>query len=184
MREAMAPGLKDYTHTFLLPTPFNDGAHTRQIAMMGWSGRVLLMSTDAGLSSTERFSLRPHASRPGANGGSAPAWDSSAALLPSGQLLFVGGTNDPSIARRADVYDVTKDSWASVDTGIGRRNGSTVLLPDGTVLLANGWDEDGNLTGDRRQPQILDPRTKQVKTFDAWPNDAFELGATTASRSS
>jgi len=178
IREAMAPGLKDYTHTFLLPQPVGAaaGGRARQVAMIGWSGRVLLMSTEAGVSSADRFALPEHAARPGANGGTGAAWDSSAALVGTGELLVLGGTNDPGLARQADLYSPTSDSWSRVDTGIGRRNAATVLLPDGNVLIMGGWDEDGNLAGDRRQPQVLDPRTRQVKTFPAWPNDPLERG--------
>lgn len=176
LRESMAPGLKDYTHTLLLPEPVEAGGRARQIAMMGWNGKVLLMSTDPAAPAEERFAVRSHGARPGADGGSAPAWDSSAALLPTGELLVLGGTNDPAIARRADLYDPKSDTWSSVDTGIGRRNAATVLLPDGKVLVMGGWDEDGNLPGDRRQPQVLDPRTKSVTTFPAWPDDPFSRG--------
>jgi hypothetical protein len=179
IREAMAPGLKDYTHTFLLPQPIaaaNGGGRARQIAMMGWSGRVVLMSTDANVPNADRFTTRPHAARPGGNGGTGAAWDSSAALLPNGQLFVLGGTNDPAVARRADLYDPQADAWTQVDMGIGRRNAASVLLPDGNVLVMGGWDEDGNLPGDRRQPQVFDPRTKKVTTYPAWANDPFERG--------
>jgi len=179
LREAMAPGLKDYTHTILLPEPVpaaSAGGRARQIAMVGWSGRVLLMSTDPGVPAGERFALRPHSARPGVNGGTGLAWDSSAALLSTGELLMLGGTNDPGLAKRADLYNPISDSWAQVDMGIGRRNASTVLLPDGNVLVMGGWNEDGILPGDRRMPQVLDPRTKQVTTYAAWPDDPFERG--------
>ncbi len=179
LREAMAPGLKDYTHTFLLPRAVagaEGGGRARSIAMIGWSGRVLLMSTDANVPTGERFATRAHAARPGSNGGSGAAWDSSAALVATGELLVLGGTNDPALARQADLYDPLADSWARVDVGIGRRNAATVLLPDGRVLVMGGWDEDGNLTGDRRRPQVFDPRTRKVETFAAWPDDPFERG--------
>ena len=179
LREAVAPGLKDYTHTILLPVPVpaeSAGGRARQIAMVGWSGRVLLMNIDPGVPAAERFALRPRSARPGVSGGTGAAWDSSAALLSTGELLMLGGTNDPGLAKRADFYDPIADSWAHVDMGIGRRNAATVLLPDGNVLVVGGWDEDGNLPGDRRMPQVLDPRTKQVTTYAAWPGDPFERG--------
>ncbi len=179
IREAVAPGLKDYTHTFLLPQAVSaaeGGGRARQVAMIGWSGRVVLMSTDTSVPPSERFMVRAHASRPGAAGGTGAAWDSSSALLSTGELLVLGGTNDAALAKRADLYNPLTDSWAQVDMGIGRRNAATVLLPDGTVLVMGGWDEDGNLAGDRRRPQTFDPRTKEVKTFDAWPNDSAERG--------
>jgi len=171
IRETMAPGLKDYTHTFLLPDPPNAGGRARQIAMLGWRGQVLLMSTDANVPNGERFAMTPGASRPGGAG-----WDSSAALLSTGEIMVLGGTNDPAVARRADLYDPRTDRWTSVDTGIGRRNPASVLLPDGNVLLVGGWDEDGNLPGDRRRPQILDPRTRKITTLAPWTNDAVERG--------
>lgn len=176
LREAMAPGLKDYTHTLLLASPVDVQGRPRQVATMGWNGRMVLMSTDPSVPAEQRFAAPPNAGRPGGNGGTAPAWDSSSALLPSGEILVVGGTNDPAVARRADVYDPKTDAWTKIDTGIGRRNAATVLLPDGTVLLMGGWDEDGNLPGDRRQPQVFDPKTKTVKTFAAWTNDPYERG--------
>ena len=171
IRGSMAPGLKDYTHTFLLPEPPNAGGRARQIAMLGWRGQVLLMSTDANVPNNERFAMTPGANRPGGAG-----WDSSAALLSTGEIMVLGGTNDPAVARRADLYDPRTDQWTQVDTGIGRRNPASVLLPDGNVMLIGGWDEDGNLPGDRRRPQILDPRTRKVTTLAPWTNDTAERG--------
>lgn len=172
IREAMAPGLKDYTHTFLLAKPVANGGLSRQVAMMGWNGRVLLMNTDDATAPGARFSQPQNAARP--NG--AQSWDSSAALLPSGELLVMGGTNDANVARRADLYNPQTDSWTQADSGIGRRNAATVLMPDGNVLLMNGWDEDGNLSGDRKRPQIFDPRTRIFQTFAPWTDDPFERG--------
>jgi hypothetical protein len=160
--EAMSPGTKDYTHTLLLP----DG----RLAMMGWNGQVLLMDDQS------RFSLGANGVRPGDGKGTAPSWDSTAALAPSGEILVMGGTNTPGVARRVDLYDPVKGAWRSIDTGIGRRNAATVLLPDGRVLVMNGWDEDGNLPGDRRRPQIVDPATGKVDTFGPWADDAHDRG--------
>jgi hypothetical protein len=160
--KAMAPGTKDYTHTLLLP----DG----RLALMGWNGQVLLMDDQS------HFTLGS-SSRPGADAkGSAPSWDSTAALSPAGEFIVMGGTNTPKVAQRFDLYDPVKGAWRSIDTQIGRRNAATVLLPDGRVLVMNGWDEDGNLAGDRRRPQIVDPASGAVETFGAWSDDAHERG--------
>src|SRR4029079_13828691 len=122
--------------------------------------QVLLMSTDPGVPADQRFAMTKGASRP-----DGAAWDSSAALVSTGELLVLGGTNDPKVARRADLYDPRTDKWTTIDTGIGRRNPATVLLPDGNVLLIGGSDQDGNLPGDRKRPQLLDPRTRKVTTL-------------------
>jgi hypothetical protein len=171
-REAMAPGLKDYTHTFLLPKPVAQNGASRQIAMMGWNGRILLMNTDDATAPASRFSQPRNAGRP--NG--AQGWDSTSALLPSGELFVMGGTNDGTVAQRADLYNPQTDTWTQVNSGIGRRNAATVLMPDGNVLVMNGWDEDGNLPGDRKRPQIFDPRTRTFQTFAPWTDDPFERG--------
>ena len=171
-RDLMAPGLKDYTHTFLLPRPVTVGGKTRSIAMMGWNGRILTMSTDAATPAGQRFAEPRNGARPGG----AQGWDSTSALLPGGRILVMGGTNNPAVAQRADVYDPATDTWTRADSGIGRRNASSVLLPDGTALVVNGWDEDGNLAGDRRRPQVFSPRTGKFQTFAASPNDTFERG--------
>lgn len=175
LREAMAPGLKDYTHTFLLPQPVSaqDGSgQTRQVAMMGWNGRVLLMNTDDATPAAARFAQRQGAGRP--NG--AQSWDSTAAILQTGQILVLGGTNDANVAKSLDLYDPVTDSWSQHDSGIGRRNAATVLMPDGNVLLMGGSDEDGNLPGDRKRPQIYDPRSGAFQTFAPWTNDPLERG--------
>ncbi|CAN5924925.1 hypothetical protein BH11MYX4_BH11MYX4_36620 [soil metagenome] len=175
IRETMAPGLKDYTHTFLLPTPVSAqaaGGQTRQVAMMGWNGRVLLMNTDEATPASARFAQRPGSARPN----NAQSWDASAAILQTGEIMVVGGTNDPNVAKRVDIYDAQADAWTQSDSGIGRRNSSTILMPDGNVLLMNGWDEDGNLPGDRRRPQVFDPRTRTFQTFAPWTDDPFERG--------
>jgi hypothetical protein len=167
-RADMAPGLRDYTHVFVLPTPVGNA----DVAMMGWNGRTLLFSTQSGLPPGQRFSTRPGGQRPG--GGQ--AWDSTAALVATGELLTIGGGN-ATTSHRADLYDPVADRWRSIDLGISRHNGSTVLLPDGTVLVVSGETagQSGQI-GDRRRPQILDPTTGMVTTLDPWAGDDRERG--------
>jgi len=169
----MAAGLRDFTHVWVLPTPIAPeagGGVARQVAMMGWQGRLMLLNTSEGVDATRRVAT------PTTRPGSAPAWDSTAALTSTGELLTVGGTNDPNVAQRADLYDPRTGSWRSLDTQIGRRNASSVLLPDGNVLVMSGDDDDRVLSGDRKRPQSIDPRAGRVTTFQPWPNDANERG--------
>jgi hypothetical protein len=168
----MAPGLRDYTHAFVLPRPVMAGGLPRQVAMMGYAGRTLLFNADAAVPANQRFVLATAAQRPG----NVQAWDSSAALLSTGELLTLGGTADPSVAQRADLYDPQTGNWRQLDTGIGRHNPATVLLPDGTVLLLNGGNDEHTFAGDRRQPQVLDPASGTITTYGAWTGDANERG--------
>lgn len=168
----VAPGLRDYVHTFLLPQPVNVNGLPRQIAMIGANGRVVYMNTDAGTAEGSRFTYATNGQRP--NG--AAGWDASAALTSTGELLTFGGTDNNDAAQRIDLYNPQTSSWRSISTGIGRRNASTVLLPDGTVLIINGGTDERNFAGDRRQPQIFNPATGQVTTLAAWPNDSRERG--------
>jgi hypothetical protein len=159
----MAPGAKDYTHTILL----SDG----RLAMMGWAGQMILFDP-----SSNKFTNATNGKRPDAHGNHA-AWDSTSALVSTGEILVLGGTNDKTVSSRADLYDSKKGTWRSIDTQIGRRNGASVLLPDGTVLLVGGSDEDvTNLPGDRKRPQILDPKSGKVTTFEPWKDDPNERG--------
>jgi len=170
-RSELTPGLRDYTHTILLPRPVHAGGHVRDVALVGAQGKTLLLSTTPGVPANQRLVLADGGARPG----NAAAWDSTAALLSTGELLTMGGTSDPAIAQRADLYNPATRTWRSVDTGIGRHNASSVLLPDGTVLLING--ENGNgFAGDRRRPQIFDPATGNVTTLAPWPDDSKERG--------
>jgi hypothetical protein len=165
-RPEIAPGLRDYTHTIALPRPVqaeDAGGRRRDVAMIGYAGNVLLFDSRPGPADGSRFTERPRAWRPGAG-----TWSSSAALVGTGEILTIGGTSDATAAQRADFYDPLRDAWRSVNTGIGRNNASTVLLPDGRVLVIGG---EGAFAGDRRQPQIVDPETGTVETVGPWAND-------------
>ena len=166
------PGLRDYTHTVLLPKTVNVGGLDRDIVMMGWNGKMIFFSSADGLSEASRFAARPNTQRPI----NAAAWDSSAALVSTGEVMTSGGTSDPNVARRAHFYNPQTDKWTALDTGIGRHNPATVLLPDGTVLLLSGENDQTPFPGDRRMPQVIDPVAKTVKTMGIWPNDANERG--------
>lgn len=167
--ERFAPGDKDYTHTILLPRPVERNGVHYQVVMMGYAGLVVLMSLDEGLAAKDRFYHPPNGSRPDA----AMAWDSTMALVSTGELLVMGGTNSAGIATKIHLYSIEKDAWTSVDTQIGRRNAGATLLPDGKVLLVNGWRDDSASLGldERTRPLLFDPETREVKVLDGYSGD-------------
>ncbi len=160
----ITPGIKDYTHIWSLPRPVMMDGLERHVVMAGYQGTLSFYNTDPATPEDKRWTAPPNPSR--ASGGT--AWDSTALLAPTGELLIAGGGNAPATI---DLYDPTKGSWRSIDTGVRRDNGASVLLPDGTVLLING--------GDRQDPkavpapQIFDPfkSTGAVETLPTWSAD-------------
>jgi hypothetical protein len=167
--ERFAPGDKDYTHTVLLPEPVLHDGRSYDVAMMGYAGFVVFLSTTPGLAAKDRLYVPPNGSRPG----DAMAWDSTMALVSTGELLVMGGTGDAGTATRIDLYDPKKDAWTSVDTKIGRRNAAATLLPDGKVLLVNGWRDDSASLGldERTRPILFDPETRTFETLDGFSGD-------------
>lgn len=168
--ERFAPGDKDYTHTVLLPEPIEHNGRTYSILMMGYAGFIVLMNVDPETPAAERFYIPPHGARPG----DVMAWDSSMALLSTGEIMVLGGTNEAGVATKIHLYDPKADSWSEVDTQVGRRNASTILLPDGKVLIINGWRDDTPTLGrdERTKPIIFDPETRAIESF---PSEANEL---------
>ncbi len=170
----------DYTHVFVLPTP----ADGHPVLMFGEPGVPVLMTP--GSPATWELEPRP---RPGSeafqqqrqsNGGAwnadeAPDNGASSVMLPlrttngqwgysNGSVLVAGGAAGTPFARAIDVYDPSAGAWhPSIDTGFGRHDGSTVLLPDGRVLIVGG-------TGPRASVQ----RSAYV---DPAHGMAFSLGA-------
>ena len=167
--ERFAPGDKDYTHTVLLPEPVLHEGHSFPIAMMGFAGFVVLLSLDPALSGKDRFFIPPNGARPG----DVMAWDSTMALVSTGELLVMGGTADTATATRIDLYDPKADRWSSVDTKVGRRNAAATLLPDGKVLLVNGWRDNSPSLGldERTRPIVFDPETRTFEEEDGFPGD-------------
>ncbi len=172
------PGIKDYTHSFVLPSPVpaqGGNGIAREILLMGYPGKVALLTLDPKASDKDRlFIPTTNTGRPG----DGMAWDSSSALVGTGEILVMGGGGNPKAeAQRIDLYNPYTHQWRSKDTGITRHNPATTLLPDGTVLIINGEPgndkqpkEDPNVLGDRRQPQIYDPYSDTLTTLAAWPD--------------
>jgi hypothetical protein len=166
---ATASRMRDYPHVFALPAPIAVDGVDYTVAVMNAPGRVLLMSPDPAVAADRRYRAPPNGQRPGAS-----AEDATAALLGTGEILIVGGAN---VGDRADVYDPVRDTWRSVNLGIGRYTSAAVLLPDGTALLLNGWGGAGN-ERDWSTPQVLDPRGGQlrVERGSAWPAELPQRG--------
>lgn len=168
----MTPGIHDYTHVHLLPVPVpaaRGNGFDRRVVMFGGSGTMLLFNYNDELPVGDRFMVPPHGHRGGRGDGS------TGALMPTGEILVLGGTGDHITSQRADFYHPHTDTWSSVDTLIGRWHPASVLLPDGTVLIVNGEAKPG-FPGDQRQPQTIDPITHKVTTWPAWPDDSRVRG--------
>jgi len=162
----------DYTHQFVLPSAVGP----YDILMFGEPGVPVLMSTST---TPAAWSVRSAQPRPGsaqfqadraANGGgwistSAPDNGASTAMLPirltngewgyrNGAVLIAGGALGTTHAQAIDTYDVTADQWRpTINTGIKRHDASTVVLPDGRVLIVNGHSADADV----RRAEYVDP---------------------------
>ncbi|KAJ3088752.1 hypothetical protein HK102_008025 [Quaeritorhiza haematococci] len=166
--QEIAPGIKDYIHSIVLPKPVQNNGREYQVAMMGHPGKMVMLNVNDGVPLQDRFYRPPNGQRPN----NAPAWDGTSLLTITGEIMVAGGSQDPIITQRIDLYNPATDSWRSVDAGISRMNPASVLLPDGTILLMSGEDND-KAVGNPRRPQIFDPRSGTVTTFDPWPSSEF-----------
>lgn len=169
---AVDPAIRDYIHSFLLMRPVVIDGLERQMAFMGASGKIIYANTDAATPEHLRFVAASNGQRAFNTAG----WDSTAALVASGEIMRAGGTDDNNTAQRIDLYQPATSKSRSIDTGIGRRNASSLLLPDGTLLLINGGTDDRHYAGDRRRPQLLNIETGSVTTLDPWSEDTLERG--------
>lgn len=164
------PTGEDYTHVFLLRRPVRVQGHRREVALVGKTGVVHLLNyTDSFTDPNDRFAVRPNGRRPGPDL-EMLADAASSVLLSDGRIMVVGGSSDTTVQQRADIYDPGEDTWESIDTGIGRRYPTAVLLPDDTVLVINGEEPRGS-NGDPRAPQVINPSTGAVTIDRRWPDD-------------
>jgi len=169
---AINPGIRDYVHSFLLPQPVTINGLERKMAFMGSNGQIIYANTDVGTADNLRFVAASNSQRAFNAGG----WDSTAALVSTGEIMTAGGTDDNGAAQRIDLYQPSTSTSRTIDTGIGRRNASSILLPDGTVLLVSGGNDGRNYAGDRRSPQVINVETGSVTTLNPWANDSLERG--------
>ncbi|MBI3811109.1 MAG: DUF1929 domain-containing protein [Nitrospirae bacterium] len=168
----LTAGFIDYPHVYLLPKPVasttGEGGDS-SVVMTGGSGEMYLFNVAEGRHGKDRFTAPPNGKRKDGGEGT------TGTLLPTGEILVMGGTDNPAAGQRADFYSPSTDSWKSVNTGISRFHPSSVLLPDGTVLIINGEFKPG-YEGDRRRPQTIDPLSRNVTTYPPWPDDPLERG--------
>ena len=70
----------------------------------------------------------------------------TATLLPSGQVLVVGGGGAAGFLASAEVYDLTANRWSGAGSlTTARANHTATLLPNGQVLVVGGTGESGVL---------------------------------------
>lgn len=81
----------------------------------------------------------------------------TATLLPSGKVLVVGGTREPSVPiATAELYDPATGLWTPTGSlALARWDHTATLLPSGKVLIAGGNTGDGVLASS----EIYDPNT-------------------------
>ncbi len=163
----------DYNRAHLLyePVPANRaGGHARTVAAVGGVGAVLLLNTEDGVPGAERIYHPANGQRRTAENLPLRAGLSTGVLVSTGEIMIMGGTNADETRPRLDLYDPYKDSWRTIDTKRGRRQPSSVLLPDGTVLLIHGSGEEATIP-ERLVPQIFDPVAGTISDDVRWPED-------------
>ncbi len=143
----------DYTHIFEFPNAQRPGT----VLVIGGSGEPMYLS----LTGKAPLWHRTGSYRPGAKehiNASAPYKvfpnkGSSSALLPlrlpegnwgysNGSVLYAGGAHGTPGNGNVDIYDAGSDIWRpSIPMRGLRHHPSTVLLPDGRVLILAGFDD-------------------------------------------
>ncbi len=157
----------DYTHAFVLPEPIG----TNDLLMTGKFSVPVLYSLD----SLPHWTVFPDP-RPGAVLGQVPNNGASSALLPirvqegewgyaNGSMLVAGGQENTLFPETVDAYDPIAQGWfVRVATGVPRVHPSTVILPDGRLLVVAGHSDTG------------DPGQKQAGYVDPANGFAHALG--------
>lgn len=203
-RQHLFPSAQDYVHAFLLPQPWPAGqpagnALARQVALLGVTGRVLMLSVDGG-PGLDRVFVPPGGRRPAS---STDPFDwraegSTSVLLPDGRLLTLGGSDSSGLGGRADIYDprpssAAFDTWESfplcdaAGACASRYQSAALYLPDGRVAFLGGrrqesdWASghsgemervvDARASRDERSPGFIDWRTRRVSFGSPWPDD-------------
>lgn len=170
-----------YTHVFLLPKPVPASKYAglaRTVALIGSEGQMWLFNHEPGPSAGARMVRPPGGTLPNPSGAD-KAEGSTSVMLPDGKIMIMSGGRDGPGSAIAHIYDPYVDKWDSLDLGIGRNFSIATWLPDGTILLLNGYTSEagspwalanapGGADGVRR-PQIIDPFKKTVKNEEPWP---------------
>ena len=136
----------DYTHAFQVPYPTNPN----YVLMFGQAGVPVYHAPDAA-SGSQWITLgaSPRSSAASAT----PNHGTSSALLPlrvnngewgyaNGSVLQAGGDHETPPEQNIDIFELGSSRWLpSVHMGVRRHHPSTVLLPDGKVLIVAGHDD-------------------------------------------
>jgi hypothetical protein len=181
--QAETPPTRGYTNLFVLPKSVpaaNANGFARSVALAGGVGKVFLFNHEPGPTQAQRLFARPSALTPNPSA-TEKGEGASGLMLPDGKLMFPNGGHDGSGSAQVYFYDPYADSWTTLPggTGISRIYGNAIWLPDGTVLLVNGYvSEPGNVDDvinpqgapdGVRKAQIIDPFARTVVTQPAWP---------------
>jgi len=68
-------------------------------------------------------------------------------LLPDGETLVVGGLQNYGTLSSAELYDEARNHWRTVaELSTPRQIHTATLLPNGTVLIAGGLNNDNQGT--------------------------------------
>ena len=176
----------DYPRVFVLPKPVVVKGKPRHVAIYGGAGwapgvngfqpAITFLSLDPSVPEAERFAMSPNSRRP--NGGDTnrgKMHETTSVMTGDGQIVIMGGGNGGDTeGQQIDVYDPYTDQWrSSLSTKITRHKAASTLLPDGTVLVANGeiFYEVAKNIGDRRQPTIFDPKAGTYQNLAPWADD-------------
>ena len=190
------PPTRGYSNVFVLPKPVPAGlgnGFARTVAISGGVGRVVLFSHENGPSGSARLFARPNSLTPSPDGTPANerAEGASNVLLTDGRIMFTDGGHTGAGSAKSYFYDPYADSWTStpqLNMTISRMYGDAVQLPDGKVMVINGYNgnpggdgaadpEDGNTSdianpiGDVRRPVLTDPYASPMTAVPqpAWP---------------
>jgi cytochrome c peroxidase len=169
-----------YTHVFVLPKPvpaISGGGLARTVALIGSVGEMWLFNHEPGPNAPDRIVRMPNAMMP--RSGVDKGEGSTSVMLPDGKVMIMSGGRDGPGAALAHFYDPYADAWDTLDLGIARIFSTATWLPDGTVLLLNGYTSEigspwalanapGGPDGVRR-PQIIDPFARTVRDEAPWP---------------
>lgn len=145
------------------------------IAAVVGDDRVFMPST--GTTATQVYKITAGTVAAGPTMANVHAYTTVQALPGGTQVLVISGTtseNSPSLVPTSSVdlitYTPGNDSWAATAMNpvtLGRTNCSSVLLPNGTILLAGGQTSNASATS---QVEIYDP------SADAGQGSSFVLG--------
>jgi hypothetical protein len=161
----------DYSHPFVLPY-VGVGA---DVIEFGWTSEPVYLNVAAAGWHVER-EPRPGAAVGGGQVLTHPNDGASSAMLPiriangewgyfNGAIAIAGGEHGMPMEHHVDVWDVVANMWTRhVDIETRRHHPSTVLLPDGRLLILGGHDDTTPGNPEVGRALYLDPRNNFMLT--------------------